>query len=351
MPHSPCPIPHYQLPAMTTYSQPISLILIGGCSDLDNQMLQATLKSDEYVFVTATGLYNCLDFAECHNPKAILIDFEFIEHNYLSIVQFLQLLQIPTIVLSDNLAKNMIQYLSLAGIFATLKKTNNELELRRTLSVAVYPEYLNSGNWFIQKSTLDLAKYPKSNQNKLQDVVNKALEKAVSQISETLRCQIEHEPPLFQALSPRFLQKTLIQTLGKNPVAGTQLNFSGSLAGSAHMLFSREAADALILTLNGGDVKSDRFKQDKADIMGEIGNLAIGGIVGTLSNTLKYDLGYVVPNYLEGSAAEIFEEMNFSSRSTIIVFMSHFKISDFHVEGDFILFFQARLLLDLLFKV
>jgi hypothetical protein len=78
------------------------------------------------------------------------IDFAWIEHNYLSIIQFLQFLQIPAIILSDELGKNMIQYLSLAGVFATLKKTNNELELRRTLASAAYPEYLNPENIHIQ---------------------------------------------------------------------------------------------------------------------------------------------------------------------------------------------------------
>jgi chemotaxis protein CheY-P-specific phosphatase CheC len=337
---------------MNTYSKPISLILIGGCSDLENQTLHATLQADEYVFASATDLYNLLDIAECHQPKAVLIDFVWIEHNYLAIIQFLQFLHIPAIVLSDDLGKNMIQYLSLAGVFATLKKTNNELELRHTLAMAAYPESLNPGDNYSQTSSFDLANLQKNKQNKLQDVVNKAIGTAVSQISEMIGCEIEHDPPSSQALSPLVLQKTLVQTLGKDLVAVAQLDFSGNLSGSAQMLFSQEAADAIVLTLNGGgDVESDEFKQDKADIMGEIGNLAISGIVGTFSNTLKYNLGYVVPHYVEGSAEEIFGGMNFSARSTIILFMSHFKIIDFHVEGDFILFFQARLLLDLLFHV
>jgi chemotaxis protein CheY-P-specific phosphatase CheC len=337
---------------MNTYSKPISLILIGGSSDLENQRLHETLKADEYVFAKATDLYNCLDIAECHHPKAILLDFESIEHNYLGIIQFLQFLQIPTIVLSDELQKNMIQYLSLAGIFATLKKTNNELELRRTLAMATDPKDLDAGNSHGKSRNFDLANMKSGRQTKLQEVVNKAIGTAVSQMSEMIGCEIEHELPSCQALSPLVLQKTLIETLGEDLVAVAQLDFSGNLSGSAQMLFSREAADAIVLSLNGGgDVESEEFKQDKADIMGEIGNLAISGIVGTFSNTLKYDLGYVVPHYVEGSAQEIFSAMNFSVRSTIIMFMSHFKIMDFHVEGDFILFFQARLLLDLLFKV
>jgi chemotaxis protein CheY-P-specific phosphatase CheC len=335
---------------MNTYSRPIALILIGGTSDLENDRLCKILKADEYVFATATDLYNCLDIAECHHPKAALLDFASIEHNYLQIIQFLHFLQIPTIILSDELARNMIQYLSLAGIFATLKKSNNELELRCALTMAAYPDYVDRLD--SPSQIFDLANLQTSKQNKLQDVVNKAIGTAFSQVSETIACKIEFEPPSFQALSPLFLQKTLIQTLGANLVSVAQIDFTGNLSGSAQLLFSCEAADALVLAINGGgDVGSDKFKQDKADIMGEIGNLAIGGIVGTFSNTLKYNLDYVVPNYIEGSAEEIFTAMNFNMRSTIILFMSHFKIIDFHVEGDFILFFPARLLLDLMFRV
>jgi chemotaxis protein CheY-P-specific phosphatase CheC len=337
---------------MNNYPHPIALILIAGNSDSENQQLHETLQADEYVFASSTDLYNFLDIAECHHPKAVLVDFSSIEHNYLGIIQFLQFLQIPAIVLSDELQNNMIQYLSLAGVFATLKKTNNELELRRTLAMAAYPDLFDSGNGSGKSRNINLASMKSGQQTKLQDVVNKAIGMAVSQMSEMIACEIEYEVPSSQALSPLILQKTLIETLGEDLVAVAQLDFSGNLSGSAQMLFSREAADAIVLTLNGGgDVESEEFKQDKADIMGEIGNLAISGIVGTFSNTLKYNLGYVVPHYTEGSAQEIFSNMNFSARATIVLFMSHFKMIDFHVEGDFILFFQARLLLDLLFRV
>ncbi|MEG4287172.1 hypothetical protein QUB68_29115 [Microcoleus sp. A006_D1] len=337
---------------MKTYSKPISLILMGGFSESENQRLRETLKADEYVFATATDLYNCLDIAECHHPKAAILDFAAIEHNYLPIIQFLQLLQIPTIILSDDLARNMIQYLSLAGIFATLKKTNNQLELRRTVAIAAYPNAGSAMDSDSQMRNFNLGKLETGKHNKLQDVVNKAIGTAVSQMSEMIACEVEFEMPSSQALSPLFLHKNLIQTLGKNLVAVAQIDFHGNLSGSVQMLFSCEAADALVLALNGGgDVASEEFKQEKADIMGEIGNLAIGGIVGTFSNTLKYDLGYVVPHYIEGSVDEIFSAMNFNMRSTIILFMSHFKIIDFGVDGDFILFVQARLLLDLLFRV
>ncbi|WP_293127870.1 hypothetical protein [Microcoleus sp. bin38.metabat.b11b12b14.051] len=337
---------------MKTYSKPISLILIGGFSNSENQTLRETLKADEYVFAVATDLYNCLVLAECHHPKVVILDFAAIEHNYLPIIQFLHLLQIPTIILSDDLARNMIQYLSLAGIFATLKKTNNQLELRQTVAIAAYPNGGGAIDGDSQLRDFNLGKLETGKHTKLQDVVNKAIGTAVSQMSEMIACEVKFEMPSAQALSPLFLQKNLIHTLGKNLVSVAQIDFNGDLSGSAKMLFSCDAADALVLALNGGgDVASEEFKQEKADIMGEIGNLAISGIVGTFSNTLKYDLGYVVPHYIEGSAEQIFSAMSFNMRSTIILFMSRFKIIDLAVKGELILFFQARLLLDLLFRV
>lgn len=297
------------------YRHPIALILIAGISAADNQQLQETLKADEYLFANSTDWYNLLELAECSHPKAAIVDFATIEHKYLEILQFLKLLQIPAIVISDELEKNMIQYLSLIGVFATLKKTDSESELRRALAMAAYPEHLDAKNGRNKSRSWDLSTMKGVKQTKVQDVVGRAIGLAVSQVSEMIHCGIEHDDPSSQALSPLLLQQTLNETLGENKVAVAQLDFSGDLYGSAQMLFSQEAADKIVLALNGGgDVSSEQFKKDKADIMGEIGNVAINGLVGTFSNTLKYDLGYVVPHYVEGPACEIFSKITLSPR-------------------------------------
>lgn len=336
------------------YSKPISLILIAKQNPLDNQKVRDSLQDKEYVFVETTELFNCLDIAECHHPGVVLLDFSPIEHNYLSVLQFLQFLDIPAIIFCDRAPENVIRHLHYNGALATFSSDCDPLQLKQTVEQALYPE-TNNGLQQQRRDIhrgIDLGNFKTGKNTKLQDIINKAIGTAVSQMGGLIGCEVEYEPPFLQALPPLILQEKLIQTLGKEWVAVAQLDFKGNLSGSAQILFSKEAADALVAGLmEGEEVEGEELKAMKADIMGEIGNLAINGIVGTFSNTLNYKLGYVVPAYFEGSAEEIFQAINLSLKSTVILFSSHFKIIELNVEGDFILFFQARLLLDLLFHV
>lgn len=329
---------------MKTYSKPISLILLAGGSSEENQTFRAALETEEYVFAEATSLFHCLDIAECHHPKAVVLDFSHIENSSLSVIQFFQFLHIPLVLIGDNFSATTIKYLEQKGVFAILEKNADESSLCRNIKKATEAKHqaLNS--------TFDLAHLRSLQKTKLQDLVNLAIGTAVNRTSEMIDCEMQFEPPSFYALSPLILLEKLRNTLGEKLVAVAQLDFSGNLNGSAHMLFSQDAADAIVLSLAGG-AEGDELNQMKADIMGEIGNVAINGIVGTFSNTLNYQLGYVVPAYIEGSVEEIFQAMKLRLKSTVILFMSHFKMLQLHVEGDFVLFFQARLLLDLLFRV
>ena len=335
---------------MTTYSKPIALIIIASSSPLETQKLRESLKAEEYVFAETTNLYHCLDIAECHHPKAILLDFSLIENNYVSVIRFLHFLNIPIILLTDDISSNMMLHLNYMGTYAMLKKDISELELRRTLEIAIAPEQLDKITTVALDPSFDLGTIKTKQKTKLQDIVNNAIGTAVNRMSETISCDIAYEPPTSRALSPLFLREEIINKLGEKSVVVAQLNFTGNLSGSAQMLFSQAAADAIVLSLSGDDIDPEEFNQIKADIMGEIGNIAINSILGTFSNTLKYKLTYVVPVYLEGSAEEIVNQMSFNLNSTVILFLSHFKMVSLHVEGDFLLFFQARLLLDLLFR-
>ena len=60
---------------MLTFAKSISLILIASESFSERQHLRQTLELEEYVFVEAADLYNCLDIAECHHPGCAILDF------------------------------------------------------------------------------------------------------------------------------------------------------------------------------------------------------------------------------------------------------------------------------------
>jgi chemotaxis protein CheC len=329
---------------MKNYLKPISLILLAAGSLSENQRLRAALDAEEYVFASATSLYHCLALAECHHPKVVRLDFSIIENSLSPVIQLFLFLNIPLILLGENLSDNMMRYLQQTGVFAVIDKNTDARELRRAIEMAVSAKHKELN------SSLDLGNFRTIQKTKLQDIVKTAIGTAVARTSEMINCEMQFEPPSFHALSPLILPEKLMQDLGEKLVAVAQLDFSGNMTGAAHMLFSQEAADAIVFSLCGAEVEGDELNQMKTDIMGEIGNVALNGIVGTFSNTLKYKLSYVIPSYIEGSTEEIFKLMNLSLKSTVILFMSHFKMLYLHVEGDFVLFFQARILLDLLFR-
>lgn len=339
---------------MIIYTKPISLILIAAGSSVENQKICDILNGDEYVFSTTTSLYNCLDIAECHHPKAIILEFSTIQRNYLQVIQFLHFLHIPIILLAENLSDNMTKYLDMVGVFAILSNKSTELELRQTIETSINSETINSHllNQAIHtnRSNFKLETFNINKKNKLQDIVNTAIGTAVARMSEMIECEIKFAPPLYLALSPFILQDTLLKMLGEELMTVVNLDFTGNLSGSTQMLFSRHAADTIVLSLTQDDLSDDELTQMKADIMSEVGNIALNSILGTFSNKLKYKLGYIVPTYSEASVEEIISLMKLSFKSTVIAFISHFTILQLEVEGDFILCFPARLLLDLLFS-
>ena len=330
---------------MKNYLRPISLILLAGDSPSENQRWRTALHTEEYVFMSASNLYHCLDMAEYHHPKVVLLDFSLMAENFVSVIKFFMLLNIPLLLTGDNFSPTLSRYFEQSGVFAILGKNTDDLELRHAIDRAVDAKHL------ALNASLNLDNFKGIQKNKLQNVVKESIETAVARTSEMINCEMQFEIPSFAALSPLLLQQKLLDTLGEEIVVVAQLDFSGNMNGSAHMLFSQAAADTIVLSILGSEVEADERNQMRADIIAEIGNVAINGIVGTFSNTLKYHLGYVVPEYIEGPTREIFKLMNLSLKSTIILFMSHFKIVDFQVEGDFVIFFQARILLDLLFRV
>ncbi|HBK64429.1 MAG TPA: hypothetical protein DD000_13135, partial [Cyanobacteria bacterium UBA11166] len=339
---------------MIAYTKPISLILIAAGSSLENQKLCDILNGDEYVFTTATSLYNCLDIAECHHPRAVILEFSTIQRNYLQVIQFLHFLHIPIILLAENLSENMTRYLDMVGVFAIIPKNITELELHKTIETSINSETLNyqllHQSIHTNSQSLKLDETNINKKNKLQDIVNSAIGTAVSRMSEMINCEIKFAPPLYLALSPLILQDTLLKMLGEELMTVVNLDFTGNLFGSTQMLFSRHATDTIVLSLIEDDLSDDELTKMKADIMSEVGNIALNSIIGTFSNKLKYNLGYIVPTYSEASVEEIISLMKLSFKSTVITFISHFTIRQLEVEGDFILCFPARLLLDLLFS-
>lgn len=335
---------------MPTFYKPISLIMIACESDLERQRQLVALQAEEYVFVEASDLYKCLDIAECHHPGCVVLDFSMIENNYLLAIQFLHFLDVPIIIIGENIPVNLTHYFLNIGLFAIINKPIKELELRRTIELAIASRHIQEVVAPMPNFEFNLTDSKIFDKTSLPSSISSALAMAIAYLSELIACEIEFTEPENEAFPPLLLQNKLAWMLGDQELSVAQLDFYGNFSGSAQILLSTEAADALVLNFIEEDCSPEEFTQSKADILAEIGNVAINGAIGTLSNAFNYEVRYATPKYRECLTTEIFNLLDLSYNSTIVLSRSHFQIKDLEIQGNFLLFFPARLLLELLFK-
>ena len=336
---------------MLTFINPIALILIAGGLSSERQKIINAVQAKEYVFVEADNLSKFLDLSEYHHPGCILLYLSLLDGDFQSVLQFIQFLDIPVILIAENLPENQTQYLLNQDVLATVDVKFNLLELRHDIEKALYLDQQKKQKK--QELNLNFAVGDMETYGKitLHSLISNAIEIAVMRIGEMIGCKIEAQTPHSEALQPIILIKKLQKILGSKTLAVAQLDFRGDFSGSAQMLFSQEASNALVLNFEGEDLEPDELNQFKEELMTEVGNVAINSVIGSLSNALNYRVNYSVPVYQEGKAEEILELIKGNFTSTIILSRSHFQIPELETKGDFLFFFEARLLLGMLFNI
>ena len=120
------------------------------------------------------------------------------------------------------------------------------------------------------------------------------------------------------------------------------LPFNGELNGFSKLIMSSEHAAKMVDAFIGKHGASIEMDSLRVDILSEIGNIITNAVMGTLSNMLNLELGYIVPNYEMGSKEIIIPKEIISSASAILYAQTHFKIEEFETKGNFAIFFNLK---------
>jgi chemotaxis protein CheC len=120
------------------------------------------------------------------------------------------------------------------------------------------------------------------------------------------------------------------------------LPFNGELNGFSKLIMSSEHAAKLVDAFIGKHGASIEMDSLRVDILSEIGNIITNAVMGTLSNMLSLELGYIVPSYEMGSKNIIIPKEIISSASAILYAQTHFKIEEFESKGNFAIFFNLK---------
>lgn len=326
----------------------MGLILIADNSASERQRLREIIEQEDNIVVEADNRSYCLEIIEVHRLDGALLNplLSGTEEMELELLQALQKRQIPAIALIDSQAKQVRQHCLDCGVFAILATSPSATEVQKTVAAALGLKPLPQSA-SATTTTDSPSKEKKSNLetflslNSFTNLVALGIEQAQATLNELTDSPIQFQSPILETLTPQFLRERLQELFGSEPISVAQLPFRGGFAGTSQLFFLTDSADALTEALTGETPDSPDFSLAKAEMLTEIGNIVLNGIMGTMSNALTKSLEYSVPSYREERIDNIWRSHSFEGQSTILFAQAGFALEEFQVTGDIILFFQV----------
>ena len=175
----------------------------------------------------------------------------------------------------------------------------------------------------------------------LKELINIGVGQAAGLLNEMIEFRIQLQIPSIELLSSIELQRELTARFGLAQLSAVQLNFTGSFAGTAELVFPTESAAMLVAILTGEDPQSSELDALKISTLTEVGNILINSVMGSISNLLEQPLRYAVPNYTEEDIKHLVSCKRSEEVSTVLLAQARFDIKELSVQGDIILFFEV----------
>ncbi|MEN9869048.1 MAG: hypothetical protein RLZZ171_31 [Cyanobacteriota bacterium] len=177
----------------------------------------------------------------------------------------------------------------------------------------------------------------------LQEIVNIGIGRAAAMLNEMVDARIALEVPTIQLLSASQLLQEMIARFNSQSISVVRLGFSGSLSGTAELMFPTDSASVLVAVLTGEDLDSPDLDAVKIGTLSEIGNIVINGVIGSISNILEQRMEYKIPSYCEDTIENLLlSERNMTDDVVFILAQARFAIEQLEIVGDIILIFEMK---------
>jgi len=174
----------------------------------------------------------------------------------------------------------------------------------------------------------------------LTEVVNIGIGKAAHILNTMLDSHIKLSVPVVKIFTPNEIKKEL-QTHCQDKLSIVNLPFNGDVSGNARFLIPTESASSLVTVFtNEADDYSD-LDSIRSGALVEIGNVVLNGLMGSISNLLKFNFTYTVPDFHEGTISEFLHISAEWNQMTIIYVKANFKVMELNTNGEIVLLFEV----------
>jgi chemotaxis protein CheC len=177
----------------------------------------------------------------------------------------------------------------------------------------------------------------------LQEFINIGVGRSASMLTEMVDSRISLQIPVVRVYQAKELRQELIKQFDHQSFSAVKLDFSGSLSGSAELVFPTESAAILVSVLTGEDLDSPDLDAVKIGTLSEIGNIVINGVMGSISNLLRHQMDYKIPSYLENTIENLLlSDYPVTNETVFLLAQARFTIEQMEITGDIILIFEMR---------
>jgi chemotaxis protein CheC len=178
----------------------------------------------------------------------------------------------------------------------------------------------------------------------LQEFINIGVGRSASMLTEMVDSRISLQIPVVRVYQAKELRQELVKQFDhQKNFSAVKLDFSGSLSGSAELVFPSESAAILVSVLTGEDLNSPDLDAVKIGTLSEIGNIVINGVMGSISNLLRHQMDYKIPSYLENTIENLLlSDYPVTNETVFLLAQARFTIEQMEITGDIILIFEMR---------
>ncbi|WP_245611484.1 chemotaxis protein CheC [Methanolacinia paynteri] len=123
-------------------------------------------------------------------------------------------------------------------------------------------------------------------------------------------------------------------------LATVSLDYSGSFSGRTAVVFPQDSGAKLAMAVTGENEGSPELDAMKVEVLKEVGNILVSGVMGSISNVLKTSLSYSIPVYSESEIEDLIRSCKKFTEEFIIIGRANFIIRDLEISGNIIMILE-----------
>ena len=169
------------------------------------------------------------------------------------------------------------------------------------------------------------------------EIFNIGIGRAASALSKMVYETVKLSVPRLDILRLRQLDEVLSNSF-HDDLALVKQDFSGSAAGTAYLLMSKQASLRLVNALvSQGEAADEAFGVAEQGLMIEVGNILINALVGSMANTLGIGFELGQPSCALAGVSSLQGDSNLSGSDYVMYVETLFLLPGRHIGGTLVI--------------